>query len=82
MAIKTVDRVLEEKGLHISQLAQLAGLPEERVAAIVAGRWLPNPKERERIATALELPADQIDWGHTMSPRNVRYHRFGLSEDL
>jgi hypothetical protein len=25
---------------------------------------------------------DQISWGHTMNPRNVRYHRFGLKEDF
>ena len=82
MTVKTIDRILEEIGLQGSQLAQSAGLPTERVEAIIDGRWLASPQDRARIAAALKLSVDQIDWGHTMSPRNVRYHRFGLPEDL
>jgi len=37
---------------------------------------------REKLAAALGLPVTEISWGHTMSPRNVRYGRFGLKEDF
>ncbi|HMP06650.1 MAG TPA: helix-turn-helix transcriptional regulator [Lacipirellulaceae bacterium] len=80
--MKTVDVLLEERAWLLDDLADHCGLPAERVAAIVDGRWTPSPQERQRIADALALPVDQISWGHTMSPRNVRYHRFGLSEDF
>ena len=80
--MKTVDLLLEEKQLSIEALSELCGLLPERVLAIVDGRWLSSPAERQAIATALDFPIDQISWGHTMNPRNVRYHRFGLKEDF
>jgi ribosome-binding protein aMBF1 (putative translation factor) len=80
--MKTVDVVLEELQWSLDDLSARCQLDVERVAAIVDGRWLPSPQERERIAKALGIPAAEISWGHTMSPRNVRYHRFGLKEDF
>ena len=52
----------------------------ERLDAIVSGRWTPSPDERARIAAALGVSVGEINWGHTMNPRNVRYHRYGLPE--
>jgi hypothetical protein len=80
--MKTVDVMLEELEWSLSQLAQRCNLPEDRVEAIVDGRWLASPQERERIAAALGMGVAEISWGHTMNPRNVRYHRFGLKEDF
>jgi hypothetical protein len=80
--MKTVDLVLEELKWSLSQLAEHSNLPVDRVEAIVDGRWLPSPQERERIAAAIGLAVGEISWGHTMNPRNVRYHRFGLKEDF
>ena len=80
--MKTVDLLLEELGLSIEELAAASGLPADRVLAIVDGRWLASPQERAALAAALGLPAAEISWGHTMNPRNVRYHRFGLKEDF
>ncbi len=80
--MKTVDVLLEELGLSIDELAQRSSLDPERVLAIVDGRWLTSPQERERIAAALSVDPSLISWGHTMNPRNVRYHRFGLKEDF
>lgn len=80
--MKTVDILLEERDWSVDELAESAGLDAERTAAIVDGRWLASPTERAKIAAALGLAVDQVSWGHTMSPRNVRYHRFGLKEDF
>jgi hypothetical protein len=80
--MKTVDVLLEERKLSIEDLAERSGLRADRTLAIVDGRWLANPAERAAIAGALGMPMDQISWGHTMNPRNVRYHRFGLKEDF
>ena len=35
---------------------------------------------RAALAAAMGVSVDAVDWGHTMSPRNVRYHRFGLPD--
>ncbi len=79
---KTIDILLEEQNLSLSKLAERARLSLDRTDAIVNGRWTPSPDERTRLAAALGLPVDQIVWGHTMSPRNVRYRRCGLPEHL
>ena len=77
-----IDRAFEEARISLEQLIEQTGLPRERLEAIVTGRWLPSPVDRQRVADALGRAADEISWGHTMDPRNVRYRRFGLSEDF
>jgi transcriptional regulator with XRE-family HTH domain len=80
--MRTVEHLLEERGLAIDELADRAGIDSERVAAVADGRWTPSPRERQRIAAALSLSVDEISWGHTMNPRNVRYRRNGLKENF
>lgn len=78
----TVDVLADTHGLTLAQLAHAARMTLERMDAIVSGRWTPSPEERARIAAALGVQVDDVSWGHTMSPRNVRYHRYGLPEKL
>jgi hypothetical protein len=80
--MKTIDVLLEEHRLALDELAARAKLPIERVEAIVDGRWTPSPREREKLAAALGVPIAEVSWGHTMNPRNVRYHRYGLKENF
>jgi hypothetical protein len=80
--MKTVDLLLQEQNLSVDELAERCGLDGERVLAIVDGRWLASPAERAAIAAALGVAVETVSWGHTMNPRNVRYHRFGLKEDF
>ena len=78
----TVDVLLDRHGLQLPQVAALARMEVERMDAIINGRWTPSPDERSRIAAAIGVAVEEISWGHTISPRNVRYHRFGLPEEL
>lgn len=78
----TVDMLLSQRRFTLTQLRDASGLSAERISAIVNGRWTPSPEERLKIAAALEVEVNDISWGHTMNPRNVRYHRFGLPDDL
>jgi hypothetical protein len=80
--MKTVEHLLEERGLAIDELADRAAMDVERALAIADGRWTPSPQERDRIAAALEIDVAAISWGHTMNPRNVRYRRHGLKENF
>lgn len=82
MPIRNIDVLLEDTDTTLEELAQRSGLAIERVAAIAHGRWTPSPAEREKIAAALGVAVHDVSWGHTMNPRNVRYHRFGLKEDF
>lgn len=72
-----LEEVLEQQGLSVERVAERAKLPVSRMLAILDGRWTPSPSDRARIAAVLEVDVSQIAWGHTMPPRNVRYHRFG-----
>ncbi len=78
----TVEYLMEKDELAIEDVAERANLPVERVEAIVCGRWTPGPKERQRIAEALGVTVEDISWGHTIDPRNIRYRRFGLPKEM
>lgn len=79
---KTVDLLFEEQDLVVEDVAAQTGLDEKRVEAIALGRWTPSPNERKRMAEALGVDMADIDWGHTLDPRNIRYRRFGLEENF
>jgi transcriptional regulator with XRE-family HTH domain len=80
--LNTVERLLEARQLSLDELAARAQLPPDRVAAIADGRWTPSPEERQALATALGVNVDEVSWGHSMNPRNIRYRRFGLRENF
>ena len=61
---KTVDQLCAEHHLEARQLAARCGLDEQRVVAIVLGRWTPSPQERDAVAAVFGLTRDQIIWGH------------------
>ncbi|HTI50370.1 MAG TPA: helix-turn-helix transcriptional regulator [Planctomycetaceae bacterium] len=80
--MKTIDLLFEGCSLTIDDVAEQAGLAVERVEAIACGRWTPSPSERQRIAAAFGVDVEEVAWGHTMDPRNIRYRRFGLKENF
>ena len=61
---RSVDQLCVEHGIDAKQLAQRSGVDEQRVAAIVLGRWTPSPQERDAIAAVFGLTREQIAWGH------------------
>ena len=80
--MKTIDVLFEEAGLTLDDVAERSGLSLERLEAIALGRWTPSPAERLLLAEALGAKVDDIAWGHTMDPRNIRYRRLGLRENF
>ena len=80
-SMPTLEYLFEQKQLTIEDVAETASMPADRVEAIILGRWTPSPQERQKVAAALEIPVEEITWGHTMDPRNVRYRRFQLDVD-
>jgi transcriptional regulator with XRE-family HTH domain len=71
---RTVEQLCLEHGLDARQLAERSGLDEQRVAAIVLGRWLPSPQERDAIARVFGLTRDQIGWGHKTPIQHIYGH--------
>jgi transcriptional regulator with XRE-family HTH domain len=62
--VKSVGQLCAENGIDAKQLAERSGVDEQRVVAIVLGRWTPSPQDRDRIAAVFGLARDQIAWGH------------------
>jgi cyanate lyase len=63
-ATKSVDDLCRDHALDYRHLAEKAGLDEQRVLAIVLGRWTPSPAERDKVAAVFGLTREQISWGH------------------
>jgi hypothetical protein len=62
--IKSVQQLCEEQRIDYKELAERAGLEEQRVLAIILGRWTPSPTERDKVAAVFGTTRDQISWGH------------------
>ena len=72
--IKTVEQLCAENGIDTRQLAERVGLDEQRVMAIVLGRWTPSPQERDKVAAVFSLTREQIAWGHKTPIQHIYGH--------
>jgi transcriptional regulator with XRE-family HTH domain len=73
-SLKSVSDLCVEQRIDAKQLAERSGLDEQRVLAIVLGRWTPSPAERDRIAAVFGLTRDQITWGHKTPIQHIYGH--------
>ncbi len=74
METKSVDELCREHQITAPQLAEKSGLDEQRVLAIVLGRWTPSPQERDAIANVFGMTRDQITWGHKTPIQHIYGH--------
>ena len=68
---RTIEQLCIKLGISARQLAERSGVDEQRVLAIVLGRWTPSPQERDRIAAVFGLARDQIAWGHKTPVQHI-----------
>lgn len=74
MELKTVEQLCAERHLDFRQLAVTSGLDEQRVLAIMLGRWTPSPDERDRLAAVFGLTRQDIIWGHKTPIQHIYGH--------
>jgi hypothetical protein len=72
--LKTVEELCVEQQIDHRQLAARSGLDEQRVLAIVLGRWTPSPTERDRVAAVFGLTREQVAWGHKTPIQHIYGH--------
>jgi transcriptional regulator with XRE-family HTH domain len=70
----TVRRLCEQHSISVRELAERSGVDEQRVLAIVLGRWTPSPEERDKIAAVFGLTRDAILWGHQTPIQHIYGH--------
>ncbi len=63
-----------KRGLSQEELIARSGLEPQRLQAILLGRWTPSPAERQKVAAALEVPMDEIAWGHVTPIQHLYGH--------
>lgn len=73
----TVEEHCVQAGIDARQLAERSGVDEQRVVAILLGRWTPSPQERDAIAAVFGLTRDQIAWGHKTPIQHLYGHGTG-----
>jgi transcriptional regulator with XRE-family HTH domain len=73
-ATRSVSELCQEHGIDHKQLAEKTGLDEQRVLAILLGRWTPSPGERDKVAAVFGRTRDQIAWGHKTPIQHIYGH--------
>jgi transcriptional regulator with XRE-family HTH domain len=74
MATRSVAELCEEQGIAVHELAESSGIEDQRVMAIVLGRWTPSPAERAAVAAVLDVTIDEITWGHKTPIQHIYGH--------
>lgn len=69
-----IQDICEKKGISLLELADRSGLDLPKVRAIFLGRWTPSPQERQKIAEAVDVPAEAIAWGHSTPIQHIYGH--------
>jgi hypothetical protein len=79
--VKSVAQWMVERGVEMAGLVAASKIEQRVVEAIVQGRYTPSPDQRERLARALGLAAEEIAWGHVTPVEHMYGHgaQFGRS---
>jgi hypothetical protein len=70
----SVADLCRQQEMSIPQLTERSGLEENRVLAIVMGRWTPSPEERRKIAEVFGAQVDEVAWGHKTPIQHLYGH--------
>lgn len=62
--MKSLAQLCLAQSLDLRTLAERSGVDEQRLMAIVLGRWTPSPEDRDAIAAVFQLTREDIAWGH------------------
>ena len=70
----SVADLCQQREITVEQLVERSGLDDQRVQAIVMGRWTPSPAERQSIAAVFDLTPADIAWGHKTPIQHIYGH--------
>ena len=71
---KNLQDLCKEKSISLLELADRSGLDLPKLRAIFLNRWTPSPTEREKISAAIDVPKDDIAWGHGTPIQHIYGH--------
>src|SRR5205085_12125209 len=78
---RSVREWMAERGLSLEALLAGSLLDKKVLEAIIEGRYTPSPQQRQRVADALGVAPEDIEWGHVNTVSHVYGHgpQFGRS---
>ena len=71
---KSLAQLCLSASIDLRTLAERSGVDEQRLMAVVLGRWTPSPEDRGAIAGVFGLTRDQIAWGHKTPVQHLYGH--------
>ncbi len=71
---KSVGDLCRDQEIDCGQLAERTGMDEQKLLAIMMGRWTPSPAERDKVAVALGVSKKEIAWGHKTPIQHIYGH--------
>ncbi len=79
--VRTIAEWMVDRATGLETLVETSGLDRKVVDAIVHNRYTPSPQQRQRLAQALGVDAEQIAWGHASPVQHIYGHgpQFGRS---
>jgi hypothetical protein len=70
--MKTVAEHLEGTGLSVERLIEDSRIERRVIKLLLAGNYTPSPSERKRVAGALGVQVDDVEWGHAVPVQHLR----------
>ena len=61
---------------------RISDVHRTQISSYERGETEPQAEVLARLSRALGVSVDEVSWGHSMNPRNIRYGRFGLRENF
>lgn len=79
--LKNISEWMAERGVSLTTLIELSGLDKKVVEAIISNRYTTSPQQRQRLARALDVAPDEIQWCQTVPVVHLYGHgpQFGRS---
>ena len=79
--LKNISEWMAERGVDMTALIESSGLDKKVVEAIILNRYTTSPQQRQRLARALDVSTDDIQWGQTVPVVHLYGHgpQFGRS---
>ena len=68
---KSLAQLCLSRSMDLRTLAEQSGVDEQRLMAIVLGRWTPSPEDRDAVAKVFSLTRDDIAWGHKTAIQHI-----------
>ncbi len=70
----SVAELCKDNNVTVEELAKKSGLDDQRVIAIILGRWTPSPNERQSISEVFNVTPADISWGHQTPIQHIYGH--------